>query len=186
MKAFIRKHRFLVVALMALTALLPSALFAYNLKTAETRGWDKPNTSTWTYASASTFTVNGDRIPYFTVGQKLRLVQSDTLAYFFVTADPTYDTNTKKTTVTVSGMGYYTLANAAISSPFYSEDANPQGWPVTMGQYVGKGQLRGALVTATPIAPQTGEWTAYGMVVAGTPVWCWQFSVGARTCTAGQ
>lgn len=80
---------------------------------------------TWTYASATTFTISGiDRTAVFTPGTRLKLTNS-TLKYFVVVSSA-FATNT---TVTVTGGADYSLANAAITSPFYSYAANPQGYP---------------------------------------------------------
>lgn len=91
------------------------------------QGWDGwfTSTDTWTYGSATTFTIAGvDRTAQFPVGAKLKLTQT-TPKYFYVVTS-VFSTNT---TVTVTGGTDYTLANAAITSPFYSYMANPQGFP---------------------------------------------------------
>lgn len=87
-------------------------------------GWIN-TADTWTYATASTFTIAGvDRTAQFPVGTKIKLTQT-TAKYFYVTA-ATFSTDT---TVTVTGGTDYTLANAAITSPNLSYDATPQGFP---------------------------------------------------------
>lgn len=78
-----------------------------------------------TYASASTFTVAGDQTSVYTVGARIKLTQT-TVKYFVVTASSFGGGNT---TVTVTGGTDYSLANAAITSPFYSYVAAPQGFP---------------------------------------------------------
>lgn len=96
-------------------------------------GWVPDTTETWTYASftagppaVGTFTVPGDVRAKYTVGTRIKLVQTTT-KYFVVSAVPTYDgTNT---TVTVTGGTDYTLANAAISGNAHSYVLNPQGYP---------------------------------------------------------
>lgn len=82
-------------------------------------------TDTWTYASASTFTISGvDRTAVLTKGTKIKLTQT-TAKYFYVVSSA-FSTNT---TVTVTGGTDYTLANASITSPYYSYMQNPQGFP---------------------------------------------------------
>ena len=82
-------------------------------------------TDTWTYASATTFTISGvDRTAQFPVGTKLKLTQT-TAKYFYVVSS-SFSTNT---TVTVTGGSDYSLANAAITSPLYSYMNTPQGFP---------------------------------------------------------
>lgn len=84
-------------------------------------------TDTWTYASATTFTISGvDRTAIFTKGTRIKLTQT-TDKYFIVTTS-SFSTNT---TVTIYAGTDYTLANAAITSPSYSYDINPQGYPGT-------------------------------------------------------
>lgn len=80
---------------------------------------------TWTYASASTFTISGvDRTATLTPGVVLQLTQT-TVKYFTV-ASSSFSTNT---TVTIVVNSDYTLANAAITAPAYSYLASPQGFP---------------------------------------------------------
>jgi hypothetical protein len=87
-------------------------------------GWIAP-TDTWTYASATTFTISGvDRTAQFIKGAKLKLTQTS-VKYFYVISS-TFSTNT---TVTVWAGTDYTLANAAITSPNISYDETPQGFP---------------------------------------------------------
>lgn len=81
-------------------------------------GW-LADTATWTYASASTFTVAGDRTDEFTEGLYIKLTQSATVAYFWVVSSA-YDGSTN-TTVTVQGTDLEspaTLASAAISATY--------------------------------------------------------------------
>lgn len=80
---------------------------------------------TWTYASASTFTVSGDVRLRFQVGTKIKLTQ--TTQKYFYSLGATY--SAPNTTVTVTGGSDYSLANAAITSPAYSYSATPQGFP---------------------------------------------------------
>lgn len=96
-------------------------------------GWVDDTSETWTYASfaagppaVGTFTVPGDVRAKYTIGSRIKLVQTTT-KYFVVSADPTYDGT--KTTVTISGGTDYTLANAAIAGNFHSYVTNPQGFP---------------------------------------------------------
>lgn len=92
-------------------------------------GW-LTSADTWTYASGSgggtaTFTIAGvDRTAVFTKGTRIKLTQT-TVKYFVVVAS-SFSTDT---TVTITAGSDYTLANAAITSPFYSYMANPQGYP---------------------------------------------------------
>lgn len=87
-------------------------------------GWTS-SADTWVYASASTFTIAGvDRTTTFTKGTRLKLTNS-TLKYAIV-ASSVFSTNT---TVTIAVNSDYALANATISSPSYSYQVCPQGYP---------------------------------------------------------
>lgn len=101
------------------------AITPANLEYARSKtGWI-PSSDTWTYASGTTFTIAGaDRTSIFTKGTKLKLTNS-TVKYFYVVSSA-FSTNT---TVTVTGGSDYSLADAAISSPYYSCVENPQGFP---------------------------------------------------------
>jgi len=88
-------------------------------------GW-MPINVTCTYASASTFTIAADVTGYLSVGMKLKLTQT-TAKYFYISAIAYSSPNT---TVTVNGWGIYTLANAAITLPFYSTAYAPLSFPM--------------------------------------------------------
>ena len=88
-------------------------------------GWTLA-TDTWVYASASTFTIAGvDRTTTFTKGTRLKFTQ--TTVKYAVVVSSSFSTNT---TVTIAVNTDYTIANAAITSPYYSYQANPQGYPL--------------------------------------------------------
>jgi hypothetical protein len=80
----------------------------------------------WTYASATSFTIAGDRSAVYSKGDKIKLTQSAAVAYFYIIAvsyvNPT-------TTITVCAGSDYSLSNTAISASFYSKDATPNGFP---------------------------------------------------------
>jgi len=87
-------------------------------------GWSG-TTDTWTYASASTFTIAGvDRTAIFTKGTRLKFTQ--TTVKYAVVVNSSFSTDT---TITIAVNTDYTIANAAITSPYYSYAANPQGYP---------------------------------------------------------
>lgn len=89
-----------------------------------TDGWTA-SSDTWTYASASTFTIAGvDRTTTFTKGTRLKFTQ--TSAKYAVVVASSFSTDT---TVTIAVNTDYTIANAAITSPYYSYEASPQGYP---------------------------------------------------------
>lgn len=90
---------------------------------ASTDGWIAAG-ETWTYVSATTFTITGDKSAKYYPGMRLKLTQT-TPKYFIVVAV----TVSTDTTITVYGGSDYTLANAAITSPYYSTAKTPAGFP---------------------------------------------------------
>lgn len=100
-------------------------------------GW-KTVYDAWAYASATTITVPTGAAAIYSVGDKIKLTQT-TVKYFYVTA-------VADTVLTVTGGSDYTVANAAITLPYYSKASSPVGFPQWF--------------TYTPIAsPQTGSIT---------------------------
>jgi hypothetical protein len=89
-------------------------------KTSTWDGWVEV-TDSWAYASATTVTVPSDATTKYSVGDKVKFDQSGT-KYFYIIA-------VSATTLTLFGGSDYTVANAAISSVFYSKVENPQGFP---------------------------------------------------------
>lgn len=87
-------------------------------------GWTAAG-ETWTYASATTFTVPTDLTVKYQKGTKIQLTQT-TVKYFYVVASSYAAPNT---TVTITAGTDYALANAAITVPCYSYMENPQGFP---------------------------------------------------------
>ena len=87
-------------------------------------GWIAAD-ETWTYASASTFTVGGDQTDKYKKGTRLKFTQT-TVKYAVVIGSSYGDPNT---TVTIAVNDDYTIANAAISANYYSYTDNPQGYP---------------------------------------------------------
>ncbi len=80
---------------------------------------------TWTYIAATQFSIVGDKTGKYAVGDKIKLTQTSA-KYFYVTA---VAYSAVVTTVTVTGGTSYTLANAAITSPYSSKVQTPQGFP---------------------------------------------------------
>lgn len=93
-------------------------------------GWIDDSAETWTYASATTFTVAGDLTSKYTAGTRIKLTQSATVKYFVVVGSSYGAPNT---TVTVTGGDDYSIANSTISANYHSYAANPQGYPEWFG-----------------------------------------------------
>lgn len=77
---------------------------------------------TWTYATATTITVPSDATGKYSVGDKIKLVQSATTKYFYIVG-------VSATTLTIFGGSDYTFTNNAISSIYYSKVLTPLSFP---------------------------------------------------------
>ena len=133
-------------------------------------GWIDDAAETWTYASGSgggqaTFTVPGDLRTKYTVGTRIKLIQT-TVKYFVVCADPTFAGG--NTTVTISAGSDYTLANAAISTNFHSYATNPQGWPGWFNFTHSATGFTGALAATEARFDLTGSKLVIEMQIQGT------------------
>ena len=107
-------------------------------------GWIS-DTDTWVYVSATTFKIAGKNVTSkFPKGTKLKLTQTST-KYFYVIGS-TFSTDT---TITVTGGADYSLANADITSPYYSYVATPQGHPIWFAYTATLGSDSGTITTET-------------------------------------
>lgn len=88
-------------------------------------GWI-PDTYTWTYASAATFSITGDHRGRINKGDKLRWTQGGTVKYGYVRS-VAYGGVT--TVVTIIVNTDYVMANAQITAPAISKVASPVGFP---------------------------------------------------------
>ena len=93
------------------------------LQIASGDGWVASG-ETWTYASATTFTISGDKTAKYNKGDKIKL-ENTSVKYFYI-VDVSY--SSPNTTITVTGGTDYTLANSTIASPYYSKQ-NPTDFP---------------------------------------------------------
>ena len=79
----------------------------------------------WQYASASSFTVAGDKTSIYTRGTRIKFTQT-TVKYAIVLSSSYGAPNT---TVTIVVNTDYTIANATISGQAISNLVDPRGWP---------------------------------------------------------
>lgn len=83
-------------------------------------GW-VPAAEAWAFASASTITVPAGALLKYNIGMKIKMTQTtDKFFYIIAVAD---------TVLTVTGGSDFTVANAAITLPFFSLVENPFGFP---------------------------------------------------------
>lgn len=92
-------------------------------------GWVNPD-ETWTYASATTFTVSGDVTSKYRRGVRLRLKQGGSYKYFVVVTSIYGAPNTTVTVTDAQGGAVYTIANSAITDNWFSLAVMPGGWPL--------------------------------------------------------
>jgi len=95
-----------------------------NLQTYQQDGWIAAG-ETWTYASASTFTISGDKTAKYFKGDKIKIDQSGN-KYFYILSVSYAAPNT---TITIVANTSYSIANATIDSSFYSRGESPIGFP---------------------------------------------------------
>lgn len=125
-------------------------------------GWTAA-TGTWTYASATTITVPSGAASIYKKGDKIKLTQT-TAKYFYVTG-------VADTLLTVTGGADYSVANAAITSPYYSHQTSPIGFPdyftftgaasgMTSVSETHKFSLDGTVCTIQSVTSGTGSTTA--------------------------
>lgn len=89
-------------------------------------GWQDAN-ETWTYASATTFTVASDVTDKYQKGDKIKFTQAtDGVKYMYIIG---VSESGGTTTITVTGGSDYDLDNEAITANYYSKMENPQGFP---------------------------------------------------------
>lgn len=168
--------------------LIPQAIVQVGGGDGGVGGWFDAG-ETWTYASADdptfTFTIAGvDLTGKYSPGMKIKLTQT-TPKYFIITA-VAFSTDT---TITIYGGTDYDLANAAITSPFYSLVKAPFGFPLNPSKWT-------VTVTdtsnATQASPTNGTWYNLGSITISIPIGCWNvyYSVvggcDRSTASAGQ
>lgn len=89
-------------------------------------GWISAN-ETWTYASATTFTINDDVTSYLRKGVVVRLNQTTGGTKYFIVKDSSVSGGV--TTITIAQNKDYSLENETINSPHYSLVEFPDGMP---------------------------------------------------------
>lgn len=135
-------------------------------------GW-LPAGYTWTYASADsptfTFTVAGvDLTSIYAAGMRIKLTQSTGGTKYFIVTKVAFSTDT---TVTIYGGTDYTLNNEAISSPFWSREKCPVGFPMTPAKWTVTTTSTSNVNQATPTA---GTWYNLGTLSITIPIGVWR------------
>ena len=126
-----------------------------------------------TYESADSptfqFSIASDVTGIIGVGFRIKLTQT-TVKYFIVTAVGAY--NGTKTIITVYGGTDYTLTNAAISSPYYSNVYAPFGFPLSKTKWSIKTTVSVGVAQASPVAN-----TFYQVTTSSMPIGEWSVFV---------
>lgn len=93
----------------------------YRISAHEADGFKSCN-ETHVYASATTVTVPSGALGRYSVGDKYRIYQNNTIKYFYIVT-------VVDTLLTITGGSDYTLTNSTISNPCTSRRATPVGFP---------------------------------------------------------
>lgn len=89
--------------------------------------WQDYTFQTWTYASASTFTISGDQTAIFKKGTLLKFRQGGGDKFYIVDRDSTFGGG--NTTVTVAVNTDYTIANSTITDNYLAYQYAPLDFP---------------------------------------------------------
>ena len=138
-------------------------------------GWSELPTLTYVSADVGTgvATCVGDFTAIVQAGDRIKLTQT-TAKYFIVTKVPTFATGV--TTFTFWGGTDFTLANAAITLPFYSHQKNPFGFNTSPIKWT-------ATTTSTAndnqASPAQNTWYNVGTRSLAVPIGVWDLSYEA-------
>ncbi len=151
------------------TGIAAAAIVSSHLDANLAGGWIAAG-ETWTYASADaptfTFTISGDKTTKYSAGMKIKLTQT-TVKYFIITA---VSYSAPNTTVTVYGGTDYTLANAAITSPYFAlAGGAPYGFPMAPDKWTETYEL-----TTLQNASSATAWVNPGTALKSIPIGCWR------------
>jgi len=134
-----------------------------------TYGWIDPG-ETWTYASADaptyTFIISGDKTSKYCAGDRIKLTQT-TVKYFIITKVAYSSPNT---TITCYGGTDYVLANATITSNYYSKAKSPVGFPLDPDKWTVKTADSTNVSQASPTAD---VWYNLGSISIDIPIGVW-------------
>ena len=139
-------------------------------------GWISAG-ETWTYTTAATFTIAGDQTAKYYPGMRIKL--SQTTAKYFIIVAVACSTDT---TITVYGGTDYTLAEEAITSPYYSYVKTPAGFPASPAKWTIETTSTSDADQATP--SQNTWYNLGGNIVIPIGVWNIFYSVAVESTDA--
>ncbi len=138
-----------------------------------TDGWTAAG-ETWTYTSVDAptgvFGVNADVTAKYSVGMRVKFTQT-TVKYGIITAVGAFSAGS--TPITICTGTDYTLANAAITLPFWSMVKAPFGFPQNPTKWTVELNDTSAITQATPTA---NTWYNPGSLSISIPIGCWNVS----------
>lgn len=117
---------------------------------------------------------NADMTSLVGVGDRIKLIQSATQKYFIVTAVGAFSGGA--TLVTVFGGTDYTLANASITTPFYSHVKNPFGFPPNPDKWT---VAVSDTTNATQATPTAATWYNLNEIIIPVPIGAWELEYDA-------
>ena len=132
-------------------------------------GWASADAMTYASADSPTFTMtcSGDQTAKYSPGMRIKLTQT-TVKYFIITA---VSYGAPNTTITLYGGTDYTLANAAITSPYYSTAKAPGGFPLSPIKWTVEASDTTNRTTANPTANTWVNLHSSGGITIPIGVW---------------
>lgn len=128
---------------------------------------------TWTYDSADdpsyTFTISGDKTSKYSAGMRIRISQATGGTKYFIITKVAY--SAPNTTVTIYGGTDYDLVNQAISSPYYSREKAPFGFPLNQEKWTEEFRDQANRLQA---APAQNTWYNPGTLLLNVPIGAWK------------
>ena len=142
---------------------------AYVDTNAAATGWIAAG-ETWTYAASDdptyTLTISGDKTDKYSAGMKVKLTDSGT-QYFIITKVAYSDPDT---TLTLYGGTDYDLSSGAITSPYYSTQKAPHGFPLDPDDWT---VLYNSSSDFFQLNPTSETWYNIGTVGIDIPIGVW-------------
>ena len=131
--------------------------------------WKALGACTYEGADAPTYTFSlaSDMTAILGVGMRIKLTDS-TVKYFIITAVGAYSGG--KTIITVFGGTDYTLSGGAITSPFYSREKAPFGFPLNPAKWTVSLSDTSSL---SQTSPTNTTWYNLGSLTISIPIGVW-------------
>ena len=130
--------------------------------------WFSADAMTYSSADGPSFvmTCSGDQTTKYCAGMFFRLTQT-TVKYFIITKV----SYSGVTSITLYGGTDYTLANAAITSPYYSFSQSPFGFPLSPAKWTVEYSGTTDVFQSSPVS---GTWYNLGSVSISIPIGIWR------------